>query len=538
MSAAARLRRVALALFAVAASLGLMVLFLRIAVPWVALGWILFVPWLLALDRAGSTRAALGVGYAMSVAFALVIFGWFPPSMASYAGVSSGWCWFLFALGAPLLEPQFLTCAVARHLAKRWARPGDRLRPALVGALVYVGTEGLWPKLFADTLGHGLYASVYLRQGADLAGAHGLTLVLLLGNEAILAAGLALASGARRRARAPVAAVGALLLASFGYGYIRYAQVTAHVRHGSEVVVGAVQANITRYDQLARQMGMYQVVRTVLDTHYALSNELLAANKPDLLVWPETVYPTTFGTPKSQDGLDLDNEIARFVQERQVPLIFGAYDVDEAGREYNAAVLLEPSHDGRLEFETYRKTMLFPITEWMPDALESPRVRELLPWAGTWKRGPGPRAVSFQLRGGKPIRLAPLICYESIFPGYVAEAARQGAELLVTLSNDTWFTDEAAHHHLTVAAFRSIETRLPQVRVTNSGISALIDPTGEILAHTGYDRRERVALAAPRVDRIPTLMVALGDWLGPPTMIAGLALLGWSAIAARRRARP
>jgi apolipoprotein N-acyltransferase len=104
-------------------------------------------------------------------------------------------------------------------------------------------------------------------------------------------------------------------------------------------------------------------------------------------VWPETVYPTTFGTPKSAAGAAFDEAIAAFVAQSGVPLVFGAYDV-EAGAEFNAAVFLDPPRGRSLEFETYRKAALFPLTERVPAFLGSPRVRR---WLLARDPGPGRR---------------------------------------------------------------------------------------------------------------------------------------------------
>ncbi len=536
---ASRARHLAVMLPCVAVSVVMWRQYSRLEVPWVALGWVALVPWLWVLDRANTLRAAFWAGLAQDMAFTLVVFNWFPAALHGFTQTPLSALWLGLLVLSPLMQPQFVTFALARHVARRRSPEGAFWLPALVGALVYVGTEWLVPKLFADTLGQGLYASVHLRQGADLAGAHGLTLLLLISNECVLAALRALAPGeTRRRALAPTAVLAALLVGGFGYGAWRLRQVEERTQPGRELVVGAVQANITKYEKLAAEMGTYAVVRMVLDTHYALSDELLRQGEVDLLVWPETVYPTTFGAPKSEAGAELDAEIGAFVTQRQVPLIFGAYDV-EGEHEYNAAMFLDPREDGKLERSTYRKTMLFPLTEWLPEPLDTPWVRQWLPWAGTWKRGPGAKAVPFRLRGGRPISLAPLICYDTIFPGHVAEEVRQGAELIVTLSNDSWFSGTPAPKlHLMHAAFRSIETRRPQVRVTNSGISALIGPTGELLAEMADGERLHGALKVPRMGRMPTLMVAWGDWLGPVALGLAALLLVLPSLAPRRKASP
>jgi apolipoprotein N-acyltransferase len=544
MSASAvRVRRLAALLLGVAGTTGLLWLFAHLEARWVAAGWVALVPWLLSLERAGSRREAVLSGAALGMSFTAAVFGWFASAIQSYSGAPLALCWLALLVLAPLMEFQFITFALARYHLRKDPQEGPRAfwYVMLTGALVYVGTEWLCPKLFADTLGQGLYGSESLRQGADIAGTHGLTLLLLLGNECVLAVGKALVvQGPRagfRRALAPLAVLAALVLGGFGYGQLRSRQVAEHKAQAPGLVVGVVQANITKYEKLAAEMGTYDVVRMILDTHYQLSDELLQNRKLDLLVWPETVYPTTFGTPKSEVGAEFDAEISSFVTQRRVPLFFGTYDLEQQ-REYNAAMLLGPGRDGTLARSAYRKTMLFPLTEWVPEAIDSPRLREWLPWMGYWKRGPGPQTLTLLLSDGRALTVAPLICYESIFPSYVAEEARRGAELIMTLSNDSWFSGTPApKQHLMHAAFRSIETRLPQVRVTNSGISALISPTGEVLSEVPDDHRASLAVTVPPSPHLSTLMVAWGDWLGPTALLLSAVLLLPSLLARRSAAR-
>jgi apolipoprotein N-acyltransferase len=116
-------------------------------------------------------------------------------------------------------------------------------------------------------------------------------------------------------------------------------------------------------------------------------------------------------------------------------------------------------------------------------------------------------------------------------------AVRDGAELLVGLSNDSWFADgNGPRLHLVVAAFRSIETRRAQVRATNTGISATIDATGELVETLGVHVRGTLA-ARVRLERAHTLMVALGDWF-PPTALAGAVLLFFLSGGGRPARKP
>jgi hypothetical protein len=272
----------------------------RFTRPWLVLGWIAFVPWLVALERARSVRAALVSGLVMAAAFELAVFGWFAPAIARYTGMSSVLAALLLVGCGPLLQPQLVTFAVARHVARDGAR-GARWLPALAGAATYVGTEWALPKLFADTLGYGLYPSVWLRQGADVVGVSGLTFALVVANDAVLAlarAGMAPRAGLRRLVE-PTAVLVGILAALGGYGALRVRTLAAADRPADAVVAGIVQANLSRYDALRAEVGTYEAVRRIVDDHVALSTGLLGREKIGLLVWPETVYPTTFGSPKS-----------------------------------------------------------------------------------------------------------------------------------------------------------------------------------------------------------------------------------------------
>jgi apolipoprotein N-acyltransferase len=254
-----------------------------------------------------------------------------------------------------------------------------------------------------------------------------------------------------------------------------------------------------------------------------------------LIVWPETVYPTTFGRPKSDAGRHFDDRIKAVVERAGVPLVFGAYDVGGED-EYNAAFLVEPLSDSGDPRRVYRKHHLFPLTEYVPWWLESAWARSAMPWLGSWKAGRGSRVLDLNLRDGRTIRAAPLICLDAVVADHAIAAVADGAELFLTLSNDSWFAETpGAHLHLVVSAFRSIETRRPQLRVTNSGISAVIDAEGELVATTEVGQRIALVGSIVPAGRPMTLMLRWGDWFGKTALIGALILL---IVAAFRRRVP
>jgi apolipoprotein N-acyltransferase len=214
-----------------------------------------------------------------------------------------------------------------------------------------------------------------------------------------------------------------------------------------------------------------------------------------------------------------------------VPFAFGTYERDAQG-EYNAAAFVEPGR-GLLGF--YRKTRLFPFTEHVPAWLDSPALRSLLPWTGHWRPGNGARPMPLRLANGREVPVLPLICLDDMDTGLAVDGTRLGAQVILTMSNDAWFGTAplGAQLHLAAAAMRSVETRLPQFRVTNNGYSAVIDAQGNVLNETRMGERTLVIGEVPVREPPRTLIVAWGPWVGPfaalmlALLVVGSTLSGW-----------
>ena len=244
-----------------------------------------------------------------------------------------------------------------------------------------------------------------------------------------------------------------------------------------------------------------------------MAYDAVERQRADAVLWSETVYPTTFGNPKSEAGAEFDAAIQTIVNAAKVPFVFGTYERDARG-EYNAAAFVLPE-SGLLGF--YRKTRLFPLTEYVPHWLDGPALRRWLPWTGSWLAGDGARVFPLRLRDGREVPVMASICLDDVDTLLAIEGARLGARAILTLSNDSWFTHYplGARIHHTAAAFRSIETRLPQFRVTSNGTSAVIDPTGAVVAGSNMGERTLVVGQLPVPQAPRTLMVMWGDWVGP-----------------------
>jgi len=143
----------------------------------------------------------------------------------------------------------------------------------------------------------------------------------------------------------------------------------------------------------------------------------------------------------------------------------------------NSAFLLRP--DG-VPAGRYDKVHLVPYGEYVPLRKIFPFIGKLVVGVGDFRPGEG-----FHPIRGEGWNLGVLICYEGIFPEAARAYKREGATLLVNITNDAWFgRTSAPYQHLSMTVFRAVETRLYLVRAANTGISAIVDPAGKILSRT------------------------------------------------------
>ena len=257
-----------------------------------------------------------------------------------------------------------------------------------------------------------------------------------------------------------------------------------------------------------------------------------AEEKP-LVVWPETALPFFFQTHR------LAVRVRELVQREDVPLLFGAPGVERApgdkaasaGREiFNRAFLLAP--DGQLA-GWYDKEHLVPFGEYLPSWLNWPFLEALLQGVGVYSEGSG----SAPLRYGN-LALGMLICYEGIFPWLAQARVADGANILADISNDGWFKrTPASRQHLNLTVLRALEQNRWLLRGTNTGISAVVDTRGRIVA-SGPQFRAGTLAGRARISTRPSNYHLLAPWLPLAAIIVfcGLAFCAWGL--ASRIAKP
>jgi apolipoprotein N-acyltransferase len=249
-----------------------------------------------------------------------------------------------------------------------------------------------------------------------------------------------------------------------------------------------------------------------------------ARRSPGLIVWPEVPAPFSLQDPAFRAKATL---IAVSAQEN---FLVGVVDWKLQGGKWNAsnsAVLLDPS--GQRVF-TYDKVHLVPFGEYVP-------LRRWLTFAGRLTADiadftPGTQRNVGHLPGGT---FGVFICYESVFPGEVRQLAANGAQLLITISNDGWFGKSAARaQHMMMARVRAVENRRWLLRATNNGYSASVDPYGRYVARMAPDMRGQ--MDAPYDFRTNlTLYSRFGDWFSWLCVFVSLLLLAATFFYKRRK---
>lgn len=427
------------------------------------LAWIAFAPLIWFVARATSWKQAfLGGLVAAAVAwFGLLI--WIPRVLVHYGDVSTGLAWILYFLLVCYLSCfPGLCCLLTRFCMERGGERYLLVFPLAWVTLEYVRANflfGGFPWLLA---GYSQTPYGSLIQLADVTGVYGVSFLLLWINTV-------LAWLARCRFKPaefwPIVAGILLIMASVAYGQVML------VRWGKTTpsfTAALLQGNLSVDEPEGALARKFQ-------EGYVQMASWLAPGSVDLLILPESPSPLTY-----QFDTSYREVLQRLAQRFPLGMIFNNISYSQKGSEteyFNSAYFL--SQEGK-DLGRYDKIHLVPFGEYIP-------LKRLFFFVDTISKdvsdfAPGQGYLTVELRGHWANAI---ICFEAVFPDLVRRFVRLGSELIVNLTNDGWYGNSSApYQHLAMSRWRAVENRRYLLRATNSGISAIVEPTGAIQTST------------------------------------------------------
>ncbi|HWO40546.1 MAG TPA: apolipoprotein N-acyltransferase [Candidatus Eisenbacteria bacterium] len=467
---------------------------LLIAAPFVfpgslALAWVGFVPLFWTIERAARPNWAALFGWATGFFAHTFGFYWLVYTISVFGEFSYPISALLFLVYAALHAIQFSLLAFA---VRRFGFGPLALFPALF----WVALEFWFPSLFPWHLANSQSAFRSFIQTADLVGPYGASFIIMWANAAVYRLLASYERGARIR-WAPAALAGLCVAASVGYGVRRIESVSELARGARTIPVAAVQGNIDvdlKWDPKRAKENL-EVYRN-----------LTRAAAADLVIWPETSVEQWVPESLTQ----LPETVMPELNPQVSHLIFGAKSFEGRPgstefKAFNTAFLVDRA--GRV-VDRYHKQVLLAFGEYIPFSRVLSKLPGM-PFSGGFTPGEGPRTLD--VSGG--VRIGALICYEDLMPQLSRAFVRKAnANVLVNLTNDAWYGRTVAPwQHARLAQWRAIETRRNLLRVTNTGVTALINATGEIESHLPIFTP---AVLAARVQILEgeTLYVRYGDW--------------------------
>ena len=436
------------------------------------LAWIALVPLFYAMEGK-SSLSSFFIGFITGFLAFLGILYWIIVAVHTYGNVPILLSGMILLLLVGYLSLFFGTFAfLYRFLEIRLGFRTILLAPFLWVSLEYLRSFLLTGFPWAE-LGHSQYLNLPFIQMADVTGVYGPSFVIVLVNGALFSV---LHQWPRKifpyRA---VIATAAVFSGFLIYGYVKMGALETRILQQPALRVGLVQGNI---DQSVKWDPSFQ--KQTMEIYEKLSLKV-AETKPELIIWPETATPFFF-----QDAKEYQPLVLAIPEKTNAFLLFGtpSYKIEKGKvNHYNSALLVSASGEIRGKYD---KIHLVPFGEYVP-------LQSLLFFIGSLGEGignfkSGKEIFNFPLPQG---RFGVLICFEIIFPNLCRRFVKEGADFLVTITNDAWFgRTSAPYQHFAQATFRAVENRVFIARAANTGISGFISPTGKIIKEGGIFKEE------------------------------------------------
>jgi apolipoprotein N-acyltransferase len=431
------------------------------------IAWVALVPLLYALKDTRRLTEAFSLGLITGLLCHIGILYWI-----TYVVVHYGKLPYYAGISAMLLLAVYLSIYIALFASgivyfRNRGIPVILAAPALWTALEYSKSH-LFTGFPWENLAYSQYKYLPLVQMADITGIYGITFIIVMVNVIVYDVILITKLEEKRVLREVIIGCVIILIICV-YGILKIYSVKNSLENADSVDVSIIQGNI---DQDIKWNPQFQKETINIYKNLSLSK---AVSGSGLIIWPETATPFFF-----QDVDDMHRMVIDLPRDSGSWLLFGSpsYVKNKEGLSFlNSAFLVSP--DGNIRGQ-YDKMHLVPYGEYVPLRQLFPFISKLVAGVGDFSSGKGFYPLSVDHH-----KLGVLICYEGIFPETGRSYKNAGAQLLVNITNDAWFgRTSAPYQHLSMTTFRAVENRMYIARAANTGISAVIDPTGKIMSKT------------------------------------------------------
>ncbi len=486
---------------------------------WFPLAWIALSPLLVSIARRPANGRAYVLGWASGTLFFYVSCYWLTYSMIHYGGLSAPLA-YLLLVPAALLVGVFigLFAALISITVDRWGSSAVLLAPLFWSALEWCRlqvTGQLW-----NAIGYSQAEafSGSLIQSARWGGVYLVGALVVLINAAVA---YLILNKSKRGLTIFTISIACVVLIGLS---TKQATIQRDSNSLPYLNVVALQPNVPM-----SPMKTERELKELFNRHLILSENALrnlqSNGLPTLVVWPESPMNFTYASDE-----EFRNNVTKFVTRNHTSLLFNSLEPASDQGAYNSAVLI--NEDGRL-IAQYDKIRLMPFGEYVPLPHWLPGASLITGLVGDF--APGKDYVLMPLGG---LQIGTFICIESAYPFIARQFTKDGADVLINISNDGYLGPTAVmRQHLANAVFRAVENGRPLLSITNSGLTAYIRPDGVVVDQTsGFE----IAVRTWRVGQsgtATTFYTRHGDFFVESTTVASLLILVASLFVGRRSSK-
>ena len=300
-----------------------------------------------------------------------------------------------------------------------------------------------------------------------------------------------------------------LLLLSLYGSFLSSQNYEKYKVSAESINIGLVQPNIPQ-----DQKWLPYKAQDNLNVHLRLTKRAVK-DGADIVFWPETSFPYGLNYPKFVGERFLNKE------KLSSPILFGAVVAEKINGEIQIFNSVVHADESARMHEPYRKIHLVPFGEYLPFEEHLGFLKSLTQGVGQFD--PGREYLLFNVKG---VQLATLICFEDVFPQYARLFAKMSGDMIINYTNDAWYGKSSMHsQHTVYSQFRALENRRFVLRTTNNGMTAVINPKGEIVKKF-EQYKEGYLLSSIKIDKGYSIYTQIGDfWVFGIVMLCALILI-------------